>query len=186
MLAITQIKSSHWYWIAGLAIVPLFIAGLFAATVTTQSWFRYDETYFAPDYQELYHSPGAVARQWEQALRSGDSTLVAELTGLGHVPRIEPNPNIILTILLEMDDAGYFHYLYFDIQTYKRSTFYIKEIKNRWVVVPADAFFYWDSGRWQGVFAPLAAVWWLVLIVAGAGISLSRVSAQAREAMLRD
>lgn len=176
----------RWYWITGLVLLPLVIAGLFAATVTLQSRFRYDETYFAPDYQVLYHAPGVVARNWEQALQTGNPALLAELTGLRREPHVTPNPNIILTILLETDDAGYFHYLYFDIQTYRRSTYHIKEVNSRWVVVPEDAYYYWDSGRWWGVFAPLAIVWWLILIVAGAGISLSRVGARARETLFRN
>lgn len=176
-------RHHHWYWIAGLALVPLIVAGLYAAIVAVQSQSRYDETYFTPEYQELYDAPGLVAQKWEQALKTSDPTLVTELTGLRRESRIEPNPNIILTILLEADDAGYFHYLYFDVKTYERSTYYIKEVDNRWVVVPTDFYFYWDSGRWLGVFTPVAIVWWLISIVASAGILLSRAGARLRETL---
>ncbi len=177
-------RHRHWLWIAGLALVPLLIAGLFMGFMARQRQARYDQTYFTSDFQELYATPGSVARQWEQALKTGDPTLVAELTSLASPPRIEPNPNIILTILLEVDDAGYYHYLFFDIQTYERLTQYIKAVNERYVVVPVGVYFYWDSGQWQGVFVPVSVVWWLILIVAGAATSLFRIGARARETML--
>lgn len=173
----------HWYWITGLAFVPLIAVGLLAAYVSTQSGFRYDEAYFTSEYQELYSAPGRVARKWEQALRTGDQTLVAELTGLREEPDIEPNPDVILTVLLETDEAGYFHYLYFDLQTYERSTYYIKQVKGRWVLAPEDVYFYWGSGQWRGVFTPIAIVWWLILLVAGLAVSLFRAGATVRERM---
>lgn len=177
-------RHRHWLWIAGLALIPLLIVGGFAAVMTRQSRVRYDKAYFTADYRELYASPGSVAREWEQALRTGDPTLVAELTGLKSPPDVEPDPNLTLTILLEVDDAGYYHYLYFDIQTYKRLTQYITEVNGRYVLAPTDLYLYWDSNQWRRVFAPIASVWWLILVVAGAATSLFRVGESTRERML--
>lgn len=176
-------QHSHWLWIAGLALIPLLIAGGFSDYMSRQSDTRYAEAYFGPQYQDVYGTPGGVARDWEQALKTGDPTLVVELTGLKDPPRIQPNPNMTLTILLEIDDAGYYHYLYYDLQTYDRLTQYVKDVRGRYVVAPIDFYFYWDSGQWQGVFTPLAIVWWLVLVVAGVAISLFQVGARARETM---
>ncbi len=176
-------RHRHWLWITGLALIPLLVVGSLAAYAARESGTRFDQVYFTPAYVERYNTPGAVAREWEAALQAGDPALVAELTGLRRPPRIEPNADVILTILLEVDDAGYFHYLYFDVQTYERLTQYIKEVNGRYVVVPEDLYFYWDSGQWRGVFAPISVVWWLILVVAGVATSLFRVGAQIRETM---
>ena len=92
--------------------------------------------------------------------------MLRELQGLRQAPKdVEPNPNIRFAILVEIDDAGYFHYLYFDARTFLRSTYYVKNVGGRWVAAPEDLYFYWDSGKWLGVFLPIAIVWWLILIV---------------------
>lgn len=173
----------HWLWIVALALVPLILAGAYGAAMTAQSQSQYNDTYFTSEYQERYPAPGSAAREWEEALQTGNPELVAELTGLKEPPRIEPNPDVILSILLEVDDAGYYHYLYFNLETYERLTYYIKEVKGRYVVVPEGLYFYWDSGQWLGVVSPVAIVWWLILLIAGVAISLFRVGAQTRETM---
>jgi hypothetical protein len=182
---IARRRHRHWLWILLLGLVPVFAIGAYAGWHAAQAHTRYAPAYFAAEYQERYAAPGAVARAWELALQTSDPLLVEELTGLRNPPRIEPNPDIILTILLDTDAAGYYHYLYMDLDTYQRATYYIKEVRGRWVVVPEDLYFYWDSGRWQAVVSPIVAVWWLVLLVAGVAISLFRIGAGARESMLR-
>lgn len=184
----TTSETRHRYgrWLVALALLPLLAAGLYIASVTVQGWFRYDKAYFTPEFQERYHTPGVVAWELQQALQKGDAPLYAQLTGLRSAPRtLEPNPNIILTILLEVDERDYFHYLYFNVRTYRRTVHHIKEVNGRWVVVPEDAYFYFDSGRWFGVFLPVAIVWWLLLVVGSGGLVLFRTAARVREAWYR-
>lgn len=151
-----------------------------------QTWFRYDMRYFTPEYQSTYGAPGAVAFALEGAIRSGDQALYKELTGLRARPRpIEPNPNLVFAVLLEVDEAGYFQYLYFDVKTYERSTFYIKQVMDRWVVAPQDVYFYWDSGRWLVVFTPLALIWWGALAVGGSAYWIYWSSARFREQLFQ-
>jgi len=151
-----------------------------------QAWFRYDLRYFTPEYQSMYEVPGAVAIALERAVRTGNHALYEELTGLRSRPRpIEPNPNLHFATLLDTDEAGYFHYLYFDVKTYERSTFYIKQVMDRWVVVPQDVYFYWDSGRWLVVYTPLALIWWGALAVGGSAYWIYWSAAKFREQLFR-
>lgn len=165
---------------------PLVAAGIFILIANLQGWFRYDVRYFSPEYESTYEAPGAVAVALEEAIRTDDQALYEELTGLRFRPRlIEPNPNLRLAILLEVDKVGYFHYLYFDVKTYKRSTFYIKQVMDRWVVVPQDGYFYWDSGRWLVVFTPLALIWWGALAIGGFAYWVYWSAARFREERFR-
>jgi hypothetical protein len=143
-------------------------------------------SYFTPQYQEIYSAPGHVAVTLEEVLQTGDSRLYSELTGLRIKARTpEANPNMILTIVLDVDELGYFHYLYFDVKTYERAVYYIKEINDRWVVIPKDASFAYNSGRWLVTFAPLAAIWWAILFFVGLGLLIFRKSARFREELTR-
>jgi len=161
-------KQYHWIRLALAALIPLCAAGIFILIAHLQAWFRYDARYFTPEYQSSYESPGDVAVALESAIRTSNQVLYEELTGLRFEPHpIRHNPNLRLAILLDVDEIGYFQYLFFDVKTYERSAFYIKQVMDRWVVVPQDAYFYWDSGRWLAVFTPLALIWWGVLIIGG-------------------
>jgi len=164
-----------------LALAPLIIASTYILVVNIHSLSRYDQAYFNAGYRETYNSPGTVARDLEQALRNGDAQLYSELTGLrGKARIVPPRPSIVLSILIDVDDRDYFHYLYFDINTYLRETHYIKEVNGRWLATPQDAYFYFDSGQWTKVFAPLAAVWWAIFMVIALAIYVSRSAARTR------
>ncbi len=165
-----------------LVLAPLIIAAIYILVVNIHSLYRYDQVYFNAEYRETYSSPGTVAIALEQAIRNGDAQLYSELTGLrgGKARIVQPKPSIVLSILIDVDDRDYFHYLYFDINTYLRETHYIKEVNGRWVATPPDAYFYFDSGEWTTVFAPLAAIWWAVLTVVALAIYVSRSAARTR------
>ena len=167
--------------VISLALAPLIIAAIYILAVNIHSLYRYEQAYFDAEYQEIYSSPGTVARALEQALRNGDAQLYSELTGLrGKIRTFPPRPSIVLSILIDVDDMDYFHYLYFDINTYLRETHYIKEVNGRWIATPQDAYFYFDSGQWTKVFAPLAAFWWAVFVVVTLAIYVSRSAARTR------
>ena len=164
-----------------LAIIPVMIAFGYFLYVSAQEIFRYDEQYFTPNYQEKYNSPGTVARALEGALQEGDQQLLKELQGIHRDPDIlEPNPRISLSILLDVDDAGYFHYMFFDFNTYRRSTYYIIDVRERYVLAPEDLYFYWQTGRWLDFYLPSALTWWVILIVAGGGLLLFQQAKKIR------
>lgn len=173
-------------WVVILAFVPLVIAGLYTVAVNIHLQYRYDEQYFTDEYKEHYQSPGSTAIGLEEALKTGNASKYNEITGLKKaVQEVDANPDLIMTILLDVDDAGYFHYLYLDMQTYRRSMAFIKEVSGRWVVVPEDPYYYWDSGRWWDVYLPIAITWWSVLAVVVVGRFLFQVGARSRAEMHR-
>jgi hypothetical protein len=179
-------KKNPWLYFAGFAILPLLLAGLFILFSNIQALLRYEGSYFSPEYQEKYNSPGTVAEGLDRAIRNGDLALVKELTGIRGTPHLpSSNTNLRLTILLEVDDRGYYHYLFFDTRTYRRAVFYIKEIRERWVWVPQDSYFYWDSGRWLVVFTPLATIWWAAQTVTGLALLVYRAGARVRESLFK-
>lgn len=162
-------------------MLPLVIAGSYILFVHIQALFRYDNAYFTPQYQKRYDAPSTVAVELEKIIRTGDFGALAEITGLRkRINPPKPDPNIRLTVLMKVDDAGYFHYLYFDTKTYERSTFYVKKVMGRYVMVPQDAYFYLDSGQWKVVFGPLATIWWVLLGVTMFGLFIYRAAAKFR------
>jgi hypothetical protein len=176
----------NWFTFLGLAILPLLVAGLFILYVVVQIPFQYDKSYFTPQYYEMYNTPSTVAVALEEQLRTGDARLYSELTGLRRKARTpQANPNMALTIVLEVDEHGYYHYLYFDVKTYRRAVHYIKEVRDRWVVVPEDAIFAYQSGRWLLTFGPLVAIWWAIVIFLGLGGVIYTRSARLREDLAR-
>lgn len=160
-----KVNSSRYFRTLILILAPLIIACLYIIGVQIHSLSRYDQAFFTPEYQDRYHSPGTVAQAMEIALREGDMLLYAELTGLNRNHRSqEPLPSLALSDTLNADQDGYFRFLYFELDTMRRNTQYVKEVDGRWVAVPQDAYFYFDSGKWTNVFMPLAIGWWVLLI----------------------
>ena len=168
-------------WIITLAAIPGILVLIYFLYARLQDSLRYDESYFTPAYLETYHSPGTIARALEGALREGDESLLKELQGLQRDPgNLEPNPNIVLSILIDVDEFGYFHYMFFDFSTYHRSTQHILEVNGRWVSAPDDLYFYWQTGRWWDFFLPPAMIWWVILFLAWLGIELFRYARRIR------
>ncbi len=160
------IRPLRWLRVVGIALLPVVGAALFAIVMSVSGMTRYDTVYFTEVYQQRYVSPGVVVQALQEALQNGDNKLYAELTGLRHPsPSLQANPNISFVMLLEIDRAHYYHYLFFDEKKMTRATYHVKEVKGRWVVVPEDSFFYYDSGRWLAIFLPLAGVWWGIWII---------------------
>lgn len=174
-------------WVLAATLLPLVLMGLFVLVVQVQSVRRYDPAYFSDTYAERYDTPGSVARALEGALQTDggkprDRELLAELQGLRRTVAFETSPKIIFIMLWERDDR-YFTYMYLDMQTLRRHPHYVEEVKGRWVVSPADAHYYFYSGRWLVVFTPLALVWWLLEIVVVLGLLVYRLSARLRVQM---
>jgi len=178
-----KVKKSQIFRAVTLVLVPLIIAGIYILGVQIHGLFRYDQDYFAPEYQEAYNSPGMVAIALENALQNGDTQLYAELTGLNKdVGEMTPKPDLHYSILVDVDERDYFHYMYFDFDTFLRDTHYVKEVDGRWVAVPQDAYFYFDSGEWMKVFGPVSASWWVLLLAIAIMKMLSRMGSRTRTA----
>jgi len=174
-------------WVLAAALLPLVLVGLFMLVVQVQSVSRYDPAYFSEVYAERYDTPGAVARALEGALQTDDRELLAELQGLRRLAAFKTSPKLIFVTLVryttwERGDR-YMSYLYLEMDTYRRHMHYIEQVGERWVVSPPDAHYYLHSGRWLGVFTPLAIVWWLLEIVVTLAVLVHRLSARLRAQM---
>jgi hypothetical protein len=175
-------KSGLINWKRALAFlsVPIVVGALLLAATRLVELFRYDESLFTESYSEIYSSPGSVAIDLEHALRTGDATLLRELQGVQSAPEpFQPNTHLVLSILTEVD-GEYFHYMYFDQQEFKRLTKFIKKVDSRWVEVPEGLFYYVDSGQWLRFFAPLAALYWSLVVVVHLGVLVYRVTRRYR------
>lgn len=169
-------------WIVAATVFPLLLAGLFVLAVQIQSIWRYDWAYFSETYVERYNTPGSVARELERALQTDDRKLLAELQGLQRPAAFKTSPKLIFVMMWERGDR-YISYLYFDMDTYERQMHYVEKVRGRWVVTPPDAYYYLHSGRWIGVFLPIALVWWVVEVVVILGVLVYRLSARLRAQM---
>lgn len=167
-------------WVLFAVLTPLVLAGLFVLLVKIQGLMRYDLAYFADEYAEQYDSPGEVARQLEVAVQTGDRALLAELQCLRRTVPFDTNPDIVLVMLWD-SDKRYFTYMYLDMQKFERHPHYIEQVKGRWVVSPADAYYYFHSGDWLKVAVPIAIVWWLAGAVVILAIWVFRLSAKLRQ-----
>lgn len=174
-------KLINWQRAILLALVPLFVAALLLVGARIHALFRYDARYFEEPYLSRYEAPGSVAVALEQALRTGDQELMAEIRGLRRQPRsFEPDPDVILSILSDVE-GPYFHYLYFDRRDYTRLIHFMKEVNGRWVEVPDGLYYNIDSGRWVTFFVPLAAVYWMMLVIAYLVLVVYRLTRRDRE-----
>lgn len=153
-------RLSIW-WIILITLAPLLLGAFFVLSVTVHGWVRYDPQYFEPEYVAEYDTPGAVARALEHALQTDDQVLIAELEGLRRPVPLKAAPDIILVMLAE-EQGPYLAYLYFNLNTYKRIPHYVEPVCDRWVVAPADAYYYYHSGEWLKVFIPVTIIWWLL------------------------
>lgn len=180
----TRKKRSPYFWLILAALTPFVVAGVYVTLMNVIHMYRYDERFFTDEYREKYPSPGPVAIAIESAIQSGKADVMQELSGLRRdVKEIEPNPEVMLTILYDVDDFGYFHYLYLDMGTFRRATYYIKEVSGRYVYVPEDFYFYYDSGYWWDVYLPIAITWWVITIAVLFGVYVYQVGARTRQQM---
>lgn len=169
-----------------ILILPVMLAGLFIILVSIQSVYRYDEQYFVSEYKSLYASPGSVAAAAEQVIRTGETELYAELTGLRFpAPLPEINPDVFLMVLLKVNKAGYYQYLFFNVKTYERLIVNVKQVQGRWVLVPKSAYYYLDSGDWLLFFSPFITIWGSLFFVIFLGIGLHRLGSRFRNQLYR-
>jgi hypothetical protein len=172
-----------WPYVIGLLLLPIAAVLVLQGIRAVQERTRYDDVYFTGDYLSRYETPGSVAIDLEQALRHGDSQLMAELVGTRGGPApIVPRPSLIYVFLLSVD-GDYFQYLYFNADDYNRVVQYVTEVRGRYVASEPDLYFYMDSGRWRGVAGPIAMSWWILVSVFTAGVLVYRRMAVSRQLM---
>ena len=172
-----------WPYVIGLLLLPIAVVLVLHGVRAVQEATRYDEAYFTEEYLRRYETPGSVAIDLEQALRHGDSQLMAGLVGTRGGPApIEPRPSLIYVFLLSVD-GDYFQYLYFNADDYNRVVQYVTKVGGRYVASEPDLYFYMDSGRWLGVAGPIATTWWILVTVFTAGVLVYRRMAVSRQEM---
>jgi len=172
-----------WPYVIGLLLLPIAVVLVLHGVRAVQEQTRYDEAYFAEEYLNQYETPGSVAIDLEQALRHGDSQLMAALVGTRSGPApIVPRPSLIYVFLLSVD-GDYFQFLYFNADDYNRLVQYVTEVRGRYVASEPDLYFYMDSGRWRGVAGPIAISWWILVSVFTAGVLVYRRMAVSRQLM---
>ena len=95
---------------------------------------------------------------------------------------MEARPDLIYTFMIDLDDV-YFHYLYFETRSYRRDMRYVKERDGRFIASETDLYFYMDSGQWRKLAGPLAAIWWILVIVFTTAVYVDRRMAAIRKSM---
>ena len=88
-------------------------------------------------------------------------------------------------VLMAGTQGDYLEYLYLDRQNYSRVMQYVRVEDGRYIAAEADFYFYMDSGMWVDVAGPLAASWWILVLLFTGGVYVYRRLALARQAMWR-
>jgi hypothetical protein len=176
-------KMIDWQYVLGLLMLPVVIVALLLLIGYIQGFIHYDPRYFTPEYVDRYQNVDAVITNLEQALQNGDAGLLAEVRGTRSTPgNLKPAPNLVFSILGEQGEK-YQDYLFADRVTYHRFMMHLKKVKNRYVVVPENLYYYVDSGRWTRTFLPIAMIWWLGVILFTAGMWVYRYMEVLRQKM---
>lgn len=179
-------RTIDWQYVLGLLLLPFIITGIFLLIAFIEDLTRYNQAYFNDGYQARYAVPSSLITDLENALRSGDETLLAKLQGTRHVPRnMESKPNLRFMIFWEYD-GKYSEYLFIDTSNYHRHMQHLKEVNGRYIVVPDGLYYMANSGRWLSTFGPIAVFWWLVVILFTLGIWFYRSMAAYRQKQYGD
>jgi hypothetical protein len=181
----TSPKLIDWPYVIGLLVLPLVLAGLLVLAGELLWIGRYDPAYFTPEYLRQYPTPDAVLFELETALRDGDQQLMDELlaTRRGSQP-LAPRPRITF-VFLSGDQGNYTEYLFLDLKDYSRVVEYVRPQGGRYIAAEPDFYFYMDSWKWVEVAGPLAAGWWILLLLFTSGVYVYRRLALVRQAMWR-
>jgi hypothetical protein len=179
----TSPKLIDWPYVIGLMLLPVVLVAVLLLAGKLQRIGRYDPVYFSPEYQDRYDTPGAVLTDVEAALNDGDRQLMNELlaTRKGARP-LTARPQVGF-VFMAGEQGEYLEYLFLDRQNYSRVVQYVREEGGRYIAAEADLYFYMDSGRWLAVAVPLAASWWILVLLFTGGVYLYRRLAVARLAM---
>jgi hypothetical protein len=179
----TSSKLIDWPYVIGLLALPVVLVALLLLGGELLRIGRYDPAYFAPEYLEFYDTPGAVLADLERALHQGDQQLMDQLLATRRrSPPLRPRPTVEFVFLAGME-GDYLEYLFLDRQDYSRVIQYVRPENGRYIAAREDFYFYMDSGKWVDVAGPLAASWWIVVLLFTGGVYVYRRLALARLAM---
>ena len=179
----TSQKLIDWPYVIGLLLLPVVLVAVLLLAGKLQRIGRYDPAYFSPEYRDRYNTPGAVLTDVETALLHGDEQLMNQLlaTRKGSRP-LTARPEVGF-VFMAGTQGDYLEYLFLDRQNYSRVMQYVREENGRYIAADADFYFYVDSGRWVEVAGPLAALWWILVLLFTGGVFVYRRLAVARLAM---
>ncbi|MFN2158448.1 MAG: hypothetical protein ACK2U3_01250 [Anaerolineales bacterium] len=168
-------------YVIGLLLLPFLIMGGLLLTGFIQGLTRYNQDYFNEHYQNLYAVPNSLVADLENALREGNVNLLAETQGT-RTAKINNggNPNLRFMIMLE-SSGQYLDYLFMDTSNYQRFPQHIKQLNGRYIRVPEGLYYAVDSRGWTATFFPLAAIWWLLVILFTVSIWFFRIMKAYRQ-----
>ena len=173
-------KLVDWPYVIGLMLLPFFIMGIFLMLAFIQDLTRYNPHFFNAEFQERYAVPNDVITDLEKALMSADAELLSEIQGTRVAPQqLYPNPHLRFMIMLA-SDGKYFDYIFMDTSNYQRFPQHLKQVNGRYVRIPEGLYYLVDSRKWISTFFPLAAIWWLIVILFPTGVWFFRVMAAYR------
>lgn len=168
-------------YVIGLLLLPVLLVGLFLLAGWIIGLVRYNPAYFTEEYQKRYAFPSPLLSDLEDALRSGDGKLLAQLQGTRRIPSdLENMPNLRFLIFTDSQDE-YSNFLFMDMKNYRRYIQHLRLVKGRYVRVPEGIYYLADSGSWKRTFGPLAVVYWLILIIFTLGVWIYRSMAEYRQ-----
>lgn len=181
----TRISSRiDWTYVIGLLLLPIMIMGAILLAGLIQGLTRYNYGYFNQDYQQRYAVPNNLITDLETALREGNEDLMAEIQGTRNAEiKTGANPNLRFMIMLE-SSGKYLDYLFMDTTNYRRYPQHLKQLNGRYIRVPEGLFYAVDSRQWISTFFPLAALWWMLVILFTISVWFYRLMANYRQRRL--
>jgi hypothetical protein len=176
-------KSVDWPYVVGLLVLPFLVIGIILLVGWIQGKTRYNPNYFEEPYLSHYEVPNELLMDLENAFRTGDRELLAKTQGTHRmVEQLDAVPTLRYMIFVEFE-GDYTDYLFMDTSNYKRYLMHLKVVNGRYVNVPDGLYYLVDSGNWLQTVGPLAAVWWLIVVLFTIGFWIYRSMAAARQEM---
>ncbi len=180
-----EYRTLDWPYIVGLLLLPIAVLVIFLVAGWVDGLFRFHPDYFSSPYLEKFREPTSVLTELEKALRQGDVDSLKAIEGTRRAStHLEPLPNVRFMIFWE-SDGKYTDYLFMDTKNYHRYMQHLKFHQGRYVRVPDGLYFYVDSGRWVRTFGPIAAIWWILVILFTAVFYVYRSMEQFRASLFR-
>jgi len=174
-----------WPYIIGLLLLPIAVLVIVLVAGWVDGLLRFHPDYFTSPYLEKYREPTNVLTDLEEALRQGDADSLKAIEGTRDTSsHLEPLPNVRFIIFWE-SDGKYTDYLFMDTKNYHRYMQHLKFYRGRYVRVPDGLYFYVDSGRWVRTFGPIAAIWWILVILFTAVFYIYRSMERFRASLFR-
>jgi hypothetical protein len=169
-----------WQYVLGLLFLPFLVMGVILLISHIQGLVRYNPAYFTEEYRSRYEVPSDLLADLETALRTGDTSLLAEVQGVSRVPsNIVPVPKLRFIIFWGYTKK-YSEILFMDTSNYHRYMQHLKVVDGRYVQVPDGLYYQVNSGKWITTFGPGALLWWMLVILFTFAVWVYRLMAAYR------